>query len=667
MSHAKFQSTPPRGGRRERFAAILAAPCFNPRPRAGGDRACSRSGQGQVFQSTPPRGGRPARLLSERPRAGVSIHAPARGATEEHRRTVKAGCAVSIHAPARGATPCSARTAPAARFQSTPPRGGRPVPQCGTRRGARFQSTPPRGGRPADVLVEAQDLLGFQSTPPRGGRRSVHRAPRPMVVSIHAPARGATWRRWTGYCSSASFNPRPRAGGDCLRARGDRRPSFNPRPRAGGDLVQAGHRRTLSVSIHAPARGATPSSLRVESTVGMFQSTPPRGGRRGSPPGPRRCSCFNPRPRAGGDATQFLNLSRLTGVSIHAPARGATSGLPGACGPASVSIHAPARGATDLSQHGDRRDLGFNPRPRAGGDDDWASAGEGGTAFQSTPPRGGRLGQQIRIIDLFAVSIHAPARGATRWGWRAARRGRVSIHAPARGATALGQPRRARGAPGFNPRPRAGGDKSSTPCLTSHPKFQSTPPRGGRPRGRCPLASRFPFQSTPPRGGRRPATTCRPNRQVSIHAPARGATDGVEVGAYAAPGVSIHAPARGATRSTSASARGGRFQSTPPRGGRLARREARQAREAVSIHAPARGATPTPRACASRSSRFQSTPPRGGRRGDSPNLSRWKVSIHAPARGATAEGLSPCRSSIYDSVSAHLLSLEPFRQLYDRT
>ena len=57
------------------------------------------------------------------------------------------------------------------------------------------------------------------------------------------------------------------------------------------------------------------------------------------------------------------------------------------------------------------------------------------------------------------------------------------------------------------------------------------------------------FQSTPPHGGRRPKPVGYPvYNMVSIHAPARGATDVVfplRRWLY----VSIHAPARGATGS----------------------------------------------------------------------------------------------------------------------
>ena len=55
---------------------------------------------------------------------------------------------ISIHAPARGATI---------------------MPTTTTHFNLKFQSTPPRGGRPALFPILARSLL-FQSTPPRGGR-----------------------------------------------------------------------------------------------------------------------------------------------------------------------------------------------------------------------------------------------------------------------------------------------------------------------------------------------------------------------------------------------------------------------------------------------------------------------------------------------------------------
>ncbi len=99
----------------------------------------------------------------------------------------------------------------------------------------------------------------FQSTPPRGGDRFPQRSCASKWAFQSTPPRGGRPRRRRS-CSRCTcrFNPRPRAGGDpgaglYLGARG----SFNPRPRAGGDT---------------PGRSSW-ISMRV------FQSTPPRGGR----------------------------------------------------------------------------------------------------------------------------------------------------------------------------------------------------------------------------------------------------------------------------------------------------------------------------------------------------------------------------------------------------
>ena len=103
----EFQSTHPRGvrpgfhggGRHRRH-------CFNPRTRVGCDR--HRAGAlsvGGGFQSTHPRGVRLGLFAQFRDHgAGVSIHAPAWGATQPVAETVRGQDGVSIHAPAWGAT-----------------------------------------------------------------------------------------------------------------------------------------------------------------------------------------------------------------------------------------------------------------------------------------------------------------------------------------------------------------------------------------------------------------------------------------------------------------------------------------------------------------------------------------------------------------------------------
>ena len=77
---------------------------------------------------------------------------------------------------------------------------------------------------------------------------------------------------------------------------------FNPRAREGRDESYFSSEWILSVSIHAPARGATVSFGGSSITSDKFQSTRPRGARREIPTlhaaGIRG---FNPRAREGRD------------------------------------------------------------------------------------------------------------------------------------------------------------------------------------------------------------------------------------------------------------------------------------------------------------------------------------------------------------------------------
>ena len=119
-------------------------------------------------------------------------------------------------------------------FDPRPREGGDLLMHAPFQPDLRFRSTPPRGGR---LLMHApfQPDLRFRSTPPRGGRHGHH------VVARYL----------------CRFDPRPREGGD------QKRGIFCAIP---------------LVSIHAPARGATPAT-NGRSLSGGFRSTPPRGGR----------------------------------------------------------------------------------------------------------------------------------------------------------------------------------------------------------------------------------------------------------------------------------------------------------------------------------------------------------------------------------------------------
>ena len=141
--------------------------------------------------------------------------------------------------------------------------------------------------------------------------------------------------------------------------------------------------------------------------------------------------------------------------------------------------------------------------------------------------------------------------------------------------------------------------------------FQSTRPRGARLIVKPVVGNRPSFnpRARAGRGGGLDRLPLAP--LVSIHAPARGAGEGVHTFMRHCE-VSIHAPARGAVRKQLMKFRGKVFQSTRPRGARVQGEGERGDGERVSIHAPARGAALM--------SAFY------GRLAC--------VSIHAPARGA---------------------------------
>ena len=217
-----------------------------------------------------------------------------------------------------------------------------------------------------------------------------------------------------------------------------------------------------------------------------------------TPDGPKR---FNPRPRVGGDSPSISN-----------PAA------------ASRFQSTPPRGGRRRSPWHRKRRIRFQSTPpRGGATPDVRYSGEP-MLFQSTPPRGGRLRRSLRKA-LESVFQSTPPRGGRRHGTGPGKTGStVSIHAPAWGATPR-PPCLWADCPGFNPRPRVGGDVYLDQLVTSYQEFQSTPPRGG-------------------------ATILTREIESAID-------------------VSIHAPAWGATPSNSAAASSGDgFNPRPPRGGR---------------------------------------------------------------------------------------------------
>ncbi len=126
----------------------------------------------------------------------------------------------------------------------------------------------------------SNSMTQFQSTLPRRERHGMVMCPfGEWVISIHAPAKGATmpqkkYRRMIG--------------------------DFNPRSREGSDAALDSLNRKMEISIHAPAKGAT-MEYTHSASYRQFQSTLPRRERR-----------------------ELAKVLQTSNISIHAPAKGAT-------------------------------------------------------------------------------------------------------------------------------------------------------------------------------------------------------------------------------------------------------------------------------------------------------------------------------------------------------
>ena len=101
---------------------------------------------------------------------------------------------------------------------------------------------------------------------------------------------------------------------------------------------------------------------------------------------------FNPRSREGSDDPAPILVVNPTIISIHAPARGATDTANQQHLLLPISIHAPARGATFSAMLSPPFFSHFNPRSREGSDCQCRCIVNQSSKFQSTLPRGERLG-----------------------------------------------------------------------------------------------------------------------------------------------------------------------------------------------------------------------------------------------------------------------------------
>ena len=138
-------------------------------------------------------------------------------------------------------------------------------------------------------------------------------------ISIHAPAKGATYPLSACFISNSFQSTLPRRERPLRSHRALHSEHFNPRSREGSDNLHSTLAVYRLISIHAPAKGATKGSVHL---LGILQ------------------------------------------ISIHAPAKGATDHRRGARRLYRISIHAPAKGATHIGLRGEPAKLFQSTLPR---------------------------------------------------------------------------------------------------------------------------------------------------------------------------------------------------------------------------------------------------------------------------------------------------------------
>ena len=124
-----------------------------------------------------------------------------------------------------------------------------------------------------------------------------------LIISIHAPAKGATSTSTTVYCSFSFQSTLPRRERRVERWRYLLLAAyFNPRSREGSDVDQLIYvDQILSISIHAPAKGATACIWRLTGGRLYFNPRSREGSDHLLPPCYQTAGDFNPRSREGSD------------------------------------------------------------------------------------------------------------------------------------------------------------------------------------------------------------------------------------------------------------------------------------------------------------------------------------------------------------------------------
>ena len=296
------------------------------------------------FQSTLPRRERRHRTHSGADPGAISIHAPAKGATKQL-RDIRIIGVISIHAPAKGAT-IAVMDCHHSNIISihAPAKGATLLLRFCTIQVQKFQSTLPRRERPQRV-VSSFLLSAFQSTLPRRERQT--QTPYDFIkimISIHAPAKGATFRAYKRDCVSAT------------------------------------------ISIHAPAKGATMLTERLIDGYHIFQSTLPRRERLIIGDSYSTGHDFNPRSREGSD--HFTDRYWMDNTEFQSTLPRRERQCYKQRNNRRDNFNPRSREGSDQRGCGNANTAGnFNPRSREGSDHCQVHGKPSNKLFQSTLPR----------------------------------------------------------------------------------------------------------------------------------------------------------------------------------------------------------------------------------------------------------------------------------------
>ena len=182
MEEKRFISihAPPRGATFCLELLFCTAPYFNSRPSARGDHGVPHDGTGGVHFNSRPSARGDEIAEKQDMSAGISIHAPPRGATADVPQ-LPSERLISIHAPPRGATAVVLMTHSADLISiHAPPRGATYCGGGSNRRQWHFNSRPSARGDDTRSSVARQMGTLFQFTPLREGRQ----APTPQLGGI---------------------------------------------------------------------------------------------------------------------------------------------------------------------------------------------------------------------------------------------------------------------------------------------------------------------------------------------------------------------------------------------------------------------------------------------------------------------------------------------------